>query len=214
MARDIIQRFLKYPEQIDRLRIVQLVRTLSAIHTPSVISADDPAHDPGVFLKLLCLPFERGEQTEIVEHIRSHVGNDTARGRNGMFEDERHRLKAREQGRALHLSGQFKIQQMRQFQFERRQRAAQIIVDLARQPGFLFLAHRLKVRRELAQLLLCLFELGNVATDRDGTANIPVRIQLGGNSNEAIPISPEDKGDSISNSLRSPVASVYFKAFW
>ena len=160
VACDVGERFLQHAEHCGRPRVgqVELARAQHQL-----------ARRAGALAEVLHQPFARGGEAEVVQHQRAQVGRDAARGGDGGIEQLLHggelvRERAR---RRLEV-----LAQPPHVDLQRRERLAQLVVQLARDAPLLLLAHRACREGEAAdllargaQVLLGAHALGDVAQD-------------------------------------------------
>src|SRR4051812_38892559 len=105
--------------------------------------------DAGARAEFLPLPLERCLESELIEHARPQLRRDAPHRRQSLIDslDDR-----RAPCHHLVTLGQTPLHP-RDVELESRQRLAELVVNLARDTGTLFLAHLLQARSERPQLL-------------------------------------------------------------
>src|SRR5689334_1312141 len=88
MASDIGEELLKDPEDGSRTCLIEIGKLIAEIEL---------TFDAGARLKLLGLPFDRGNQAEFVEHARTQFRRDAAYRLDRLIDQLRHRFELVEQ---------------------------------------------------------------------------------------------------------------------
>src|SRR5204863_8532286 len=157
------ERLLEDPERVARVLVGQPRELLGEVELDG---------DAGAARRVLDQVLDRGLEAELVEHAGAQLARDAAHDLHRFVDASRDRQidGAELPGRAGALWGL--LPEPRQVEFQRGERLAELVVNLARDAGPLFLADRLQPRRQRPQLLARLLQLlrgtgavGDVALD-------------------------------------------------
>ena len=139
------------------------------------------ARGPGARLELLRLPLDGRDEPEVVEHAGAKLGGDPPYLLDDLVGHLRHRRQLRQQRLLRELARLRATDDPGDVHLERGERLPELVVDLARNAGALVLAHRLDVRRELAELVLQLPALDRDPRDvRGALEDLHVVVERGG----------------------------------